>query len=94
MLVAKLTDNNREPLFYKPVNFVVNGHVIATVRSGYYLITDDKGDAKVKIDQEILHVINVIRAIFLGDGEYQNSYYTKTIINASKYSNVATILLT
>ena len=85
MLVAKLTDNNGEPLFYKPVNFVVNGHVIATVR------TDDKGDAKVKIDPEMLHDINVIRAIFLGDGEYQNSYYTKTVINTSKYSNVATL---
>ncbi len=83
MLVAKLTDNNGEPLFYKPVNFMVNGHVIATVR------TDDKGDAKVKIDPEMLHAINVIKAMFLGDGEYQNSYYTKTVINTSKYSNVA-----
>ncbi len=84
MLVAKLTDNNGEPLFYKPVNFMVNGHVIATVR------TDDKGDAKVKIDPEMLPAINVIRAIFLGDGEYKNSYSTKTVINVSKYSNVAT----
>ncbi len=83
MLVAKLTDNNGEPLFYKPVNFMVNGHVIATVR------TDDKGDAKVEIDPEMLHAINVIKAMFLGDGEYQNSYYTKTVINTSKYSNVA-----
>lgn len=82
ILSAKLTDNNNEPLFYKPVNFELNGSIIATVR------TNEEGIARIGIDPELLGAINIASARFLGDEEHLNASNTKTVINPGKYSNV------
>ncbi len=79
---AKLTDENGEPIFYRPINFELNGNIIATVR------TNEKGIARISIDPELLGAINIISTKFLGDEEYVNASETKTIINSGKYSNV------
>ncbi len=85
ILSAKLTDNNNEPLFYKPVNFELNGSIIATVR------TNEEGIARIRIDPELLGAINIVSARFLGDEGHLNVSNIKTVINSGKYSNVTTL---
>lgn len=74
---AVLLDSNGNPLFYKPINFMLNDQVIGTVR------TKDDGSASIKYELTSTGKY-VIRAEFLGDEGYMQSSDAYVFVSIAK----------
>ncbi len=74
---AILLDSNNNPIFYKPLNFILDDQVIGTVR------TKDDGSASIKyqLDSTGKHVI---RVEFLGDEGYMHTSDSYTFVSIAK----------
>lgn len=74
---AVLLDSNGNPLFYKPINFILNDQIIGTVR------TNDDGSASIKYELTSTDK-HVIRAEFLGDDDYMQSSDSYAFVSIAK----------
>ncbi|MEO9365914.1 MULTISPECIES: PQQ-dependent sugar dehydrogenase [Candidatus Nitrosocaldus] len=74
---AVLLDINGNPIFYKPINFILDDQVIGTVR------TKDDGSASINYQLDLTGK-HVMRIEFLGDEDYMYASESYTFVSIAK----------